>query len=220
MCVILARGATNLQRARTDENKRQRAAALVEAARSLAIETGVASVMTAVAGRAEFTIPRRRYSPHKEVPRTSPPKVGCGGRTLCAKVGRAWSMSLTRVTERLPTVWPQTLFCTCWPTFICMSRGAYRPGCRDQVITYAAIALADAIERKPARVRAPRHLIAAYFGAVLAIANPGAAIRRLCRGTGCSPPEWNIDFASALHGAHCHVYRPQPGSPSAEEGVK
>lgn len=41
------------QRARTDEKKRQRAAAIVEAARSLAVESGVTSVtLTAVANRA------------------------------------------------------------------------------------------------------------------------------------------------------------------------
>ena len=40
------------QRARTEENKRQRAAALVEAARSLALETGVASVTLTAVGRA------------------------------------------------------------------------------------------------------------------------------------------------------------------------
>src|SRR5262249_23256591 len=58
------------QRARTEENKRQRAAALVEAARSLALETGVASVtLTAVAGRAgiHYSAVRRYFSSHKEV---------------------------------------------------------------------------------------------------------------------------------------------------------
>ena len=58
------------QRARTEENKRRRAAALVEAARSLAIETGVASVtLTAVAGRAgiHYSAVRRYFTSHKEV---------------------------------------------------------------------------------------------------------------------------------------------------------
>jgi len=58
------------QRARTEENKRQRAAALVEAARSLALEAGVASVtLTAVASRAgiHYSAVRRYFTSHKEV---------------------------------------------------------------------------------------------------------------------------------------------------------
>jgi AcrR family transcriptional regulator len=58
------------QRARTEEKKRQRAAALVEAARSLALETGVASVtLTAVANRAgvHYSAVRRHFTSHKEV---------------------------------------------------------------------------------------------------------------------------------------------------------
>ena len=58
------------QRARTEENKRRRATALVEAARSLAVETGVASVtLTAVAGRAgiHYSAVRRYFTSHKEV---------------------------------------------------------------------------------------------------------------------------------------------------------
>jgi len=60
----------SFQRARTEENKRQRAAALVEAARSLALETGVASVtLTAVASRAgiHYSAVRRYFTSHKEV---------------------------------------------------------------------------------------------------------------------------------------------------------
>ncbi|WP_459965759.1 TetR family transcriptional regulator, partial [Mycobacterium avium] len=58
------------QRARTEEKKRQRAEALVEAARSLALETGVASVtLTAVARRAgiHYSAVRRYFTSHKEV---------------------------------------------------------------------------------------------------------------------------------------------------------
>jgi AcrR family transcriptional regulator len=58
------------QRARSDEKKRLRAAALVEAARSVALETGVASVtLTAVAGRAgiHYSAVRRYFTSHKEV---------------------------------------------------------------------------------------------------------------------------------------------------------
>ena len=53
------------QRARTEEEKRQRAEALVEAARSLAMETGVASVtLTALASRAgiHYSAVRRYFT--------------------------------------------------------------------------------------------------------------------------------------------------------------
>jgi AcrR family transcriptional regulator len=56
------------QRARTEERKRQRAAALVEAARSLALERGVASVtLTGVANRAwvHYSAVRRYFTSHK-----------------------------------------------------------------------------------------------------------------------------------------------------------
>jgi AcrR family transcriptional regulator len=65
-------GVTNLsfQRARSAESKRQRTSDLVEAARSLALETGVASVtLTAVADRAgvHHSAVRRYFSSHKDV---------------------------------------------------------------------------------------------------------------------------------------------------------
>ena len=58
------------QRARTEDKKRQRAAAIVEAARSLALESGVASVtLTGVANRAgvHYSAVRRYFTSHKEV---------------------------------------------------------------------------------------------------------------------------------------------------------
>ena len=72
LCALSSAGGATatFQRARTEENKRRRAAALVEAARSLAIETGVASVtLTAVAGRAgiHYSAVRRYFTSHKEV---------------------------------------------------------------------------------------------------------------------------------------------------------
>jgi AcrR family transcriptional regulator len=60
----------SFQRARSAENKRRRASALVEAARSLAREDGVASVtLTAVAERAgvHHSAVRRYFSSHKDV---------------------------------------------------------------------------------------------------------------------------------------------------------
>jgi AcrR family transcriptional regulator len=60
----------SFQRARSVEHKRERASALVEAAQSLALEKGVASVtLTAVADRAgvHHSAVRRYFSSHKEV---------------------------------------------------------------------------------------------------------------------------------------------------------
>ncbi|MFJ2647637.1 TetR family transcriptional regulator [Streptomyces sp. NPDC087420] len=60
----------SFQRARSAENKRRRAGALMEAARSLALEHGVASVtLTAVADRAgvHHSAVRRYFSSHKDV---------------------------------------------------------------------------------------------------------------------------------------------------------
>jgi AcrR family transcriptional regulator len=60
----------SFQRARSPESKRQRSQALVEAARSLALEKGVASVtLTAVAGRAgvHHSAVRRYFDSHKDV---------------------------------------------------------------------------------------------------------------------------------------------------------
>jgi AcrR family transcriptional regulator len=65
-------GVTNppFRRARSADNKRQRASALVEAARTLALESGVASVtLTAVADRVgvHHSAVRRYFSSHKDV---------------------------------------------------------------------------------------------------------------------------------------------------------
>jgi AcrR family transcriptional regulator len=60
----------SFQRARSAESKRQRASDLIEAARSLALETGVASVtLTAVADRAgvHHSAVRRYFASHKDV---------------------------------------------------------------------------------------------------------------------------------------------------------
>ena len=93
------------QRARTEENKRRRAAALVEAARSLAVETGVASVtLTAVAGRAgiHYSAVRRYFTSHKEVllHLAAEGWVRWSG-TVCEELGEPGPMSPPRVAETL-----------------------------------------------------------------------------------------------------------------------
>lgn len=104
------------QRARTEENKRQRASALVEAARSLALENGVASVtLTAVAGRAgiHYSAVRRYFTSHKEVLL----QLAAEGwvqwaDTVSAGLSRPGPMSPSRVAETLATgLAADPLFC-------------------------------------------------------------------------------------------------------------
>ena len=93
------------QRARTEDKKRQRAAALVEAARSLALESGVASVtLTDVASRAgvHYSAVRRYFTSHKEVLL----HLAAEGwvrwsNTVCEKLREPGPMSPARVAEAL-----------------------------------------------------------------------------------------------------------------------
>jgi AcrR family transcriptional regulator len=93
------------QRARTEENKRRRAAALVEAARSLAVETGIASVtLTAVAGCAgiHYSAVRRYFTSHKEVLlHLSVEGWVRWAETVCEKLAETGPMSPSRVAETL-----------------------------------------------------------------------------------------------------------------------
>src|SRR6201998_2222783 len=93
------------QRARTEENKRQRAARLVEAARSLALEAGVASVtLTAVANRAgiHYSAVRRYFTSHKEVllHLTAEGWVRWSNK-VCEELGQPGPMSPARAAETL-----------------------------------------------------------------------------------------------------------------------
>lgn len=101
----LAVAQLGFQRARTEENKRQRAAALVEAARSLALETGVASVtLTAVAGRAgiHYSAVRRYFTSHKEVLlHLAAEGWARWSGTVCEQLGEPGPMSAPRVAEAL-----------------------------------------------------------------------------------------------------------------------
>src|ERR1700749_4080055 len=68
--MMLGMSPTGTRRARSPESKQERAASLLEAARSLAAERGVASVtLTAIAERAglHHSAMRRYYASHKEV---------------------------------------------------------------------------------------------------------------------------------------------------------
>lgn len=200
------------QRARTEENKRQRAAALVEAARSLALEAGVASVtLTAVATRAgiHYSAVRRYFTSHKEVLL----HLAAEGwvrwsNTVCQQLGEPGPMSPERVAETLAdALAADPLFCD-----LLANQHLHLEHEVDvdrvievrRTITAAAITLADAIERAlPAFGRSGAFdiLIAAYSlaAAFWQIANPPERLTdAYADEPEVLPPEWNIDFVAAL----------------------
>ena len=204
------------QRARTEENKRRRAAALVEAARSLATETGVASVtLTAVAGRAgiHYSAVRRYFTSHKEVllHLAAEGWVRWSG-TVCEELSEAGpdgqALSPPRVAEILANALvADPLFCDLLANLHLHLEHEVEPERVVEIrltISEAATSLADAIERAlpaPGRSGAFDILIAAYSlaAAFWQIANPPERLSDVyAKEPEALPPEWNIDFASAL----------------------
>jgi AcrR family transcriptional regulator len=201
------------QRARTEENKRQRAAALVEAARSLAVETGVVSVtLTAVASRAgiHYSAVRRYFTSHKEVLL----HLAAEGwvrwsATVCDKLAESGPTSPTRVAEVLANALADDpLFCDLLANLhLHLEHEVHVDRVVEirRTIAAAATALADAIERalpELGRAGAFDMLIAAYSlaAAFWQIANPPKRLTDVyAKEPEALPPEWNIDFASALN---------------------
>jgi len=200
------------QRARTEENKRQRAAALVEAARSLALETGVASVtLTAVASRAgiHYSAVRRYFTSHKEVLlHLAAEGWQRWSNTVCAQLGERGAMSPSQVAETLANgLAADPLFCDLLANLHLHLEHEVHIDRVVEIrrnIAAAATALADAIERAlPAVGRAGAFdiLIAAYSlaAAFWHIANPPERLTdAYAEEPEALPPEWNIEFAPAL----------------------
>src|SRR6202035_4251901 len=202
----------SFQRARSAENKRRRAAALVEAARSLALETGVASVtLTAVAGRAgiHYSAVRRYFTSHKEVLL----HLAAEGwvrwsNAVCEQLGEPGPMSPARVAETLANgLAADPLFCD--PLAQLHLHLQHEVEIERVVeirrtIAAVAVELADAIERALpvlGRSGAFDTLIAAYSlaSAFWHIANPPERLAdAYAEESEVLVPEWNIDFASAL----------------------
>src|SRR5271166_1591690 len=200
------------QRARTEDKKRQRAAALVEAARSLALESGVASVtLTDVASRAgvHYSAVRRYFTSHKEVLL----HLAAEGwlrwsTTVCEELGEPGPMTPSRVAETLANrLADDPLFCDLLANFHLHLEHEVdidRVVKIRRTMAAAANALADAIERAlPALGRSGAFdiLIAAYSLAATFwhIANPPERLTdAYAEEPEALPPEWNIDFASAL----------------------
>ena len=199
------------QRARTEENKRRRAAALVEAARSLAVETGVASVtLTAVAGRAgiHYSAVRRYFTSHKEVllHLAAEGWVRWSG-TVCERLAEPGPMSPPRVAETLANgLAADPLFCDLLAN---VHLHLEHEVDIDRVVeirrtsTAAVVSLADAIEQALSPLGARAHSTSFV---------PPTHWRPLCgrsptrrqgltdayAGEPTVPPEWNLDSTSAL----------------------
>lgn len=201
------------RRARTEENKRQRAAALMEAARSLASETGVVSVtLTAVASRAgiHYSAVRRYFTSHKEVlMRLATEGWVRWSETVCGQLAEPGPMSAERVAETLANgLAADPLFCDLLANLHLHFEHEVDV---DRVVemkrttTAAWLELADAIERalpRLGRSGAFDMLLAAYSmaAALWQIANPPERLTDAYEHdeTDIRPPEWVVDFASAL----------------------
>ncbi|MGH3970892.1 MAG: TetR family transcriptional regulator [Mycobacterium sp.] len=199
------------QRAHTEQQKRQRAAAIVEAARSLALDTGVASVtLTGVANRAgvHYSAVRRYFTSHKEVLL----HLAVEGwvrwsNTVCTALREPGPMSPSRVAETLANgLAADPLFCDLLAN---LHLHLEHEVDLDRVVEIrrtsaaAVMSFADAIEQAlPAlgRSGALNVLLAAYSLAapLWQIAHPPQGLIDAFAEEPEVPPEWNLDFAPAL----------------------
>ncbi|ORW14832.1 transcriptional regulator [Mycolicibacter nonchromogenicus] len=214
------------QRARSDEKKRQRAEALMEAARSVASETGVASVtLTAVASRAgvHYSAVRRYFSSHKEVLlRLAAESWERWSATVCAALNEPGPMSPARVATTLTSgLVADPLFCDMLANLhlhLEHEVDAERVMEVRRKSSAAGLAMADAIERALpglGKEGALDLLLAAYSLAapLWQIAHPPADLADDDALESQVPAEWNVDFATALTRlltATCHgLLRPR-----------
>ena len=199
------------QRARTEENKRQRAAALVEAARSLALESGVASVtLTAVANRAgvHYSAVRRYFTSHKEMLL----QIAAEGwvrwsETVCQRLAEPGPMSPARVAETLAQgLVADPLFCDLLANLhlhLEHEVEVERVLGFKQISTAAVMSIVDAIEHALpglGRNGALDTLLAAYSLAapLWQLAHPPKGVTDAYADEADVPPDWDVDFAPAL----------------------
>lgn len=200
------------QRARTEAKKRQRAAALVEAARSLASESGVASVtLTDVARRAgvHYSAVRRYFTSHKEVLlHLAAEGWARWSDTVCERLRQPGPMSASRVAETLAEgLASDPLFCDLLANLhlhLEHEVDAERVIEVRRISTAATLSLADSIGSalpELGRSGSLDILLAAYSLAATLwqVANPPAHLTDVyAEEPEVVPPEWNLDFASAL----------------------
>jgi AcrR family transcriptional regulator len=202
---------STFQRARSEEKKRQRAAALVEAARSLALESGVASVtLTDVANRAgvHYSAVRRYFTSHKEVLlHLAAEGWARFSRTVCENLGEPGPMSPARVADALADgLAADPLFCDLLAN---LHLHLEHEVALEQVLEFkeisnaAVISLTDAIENAlPALGRSGAFdvLLASYSLAapLWQMANPPKRLADAYANRADVPPDWKIDFTAAL----------------------
>jgi AcrR family transcriptional regulator len=199
------------QRARTADKKRQRAAALVEAARSLALESGVASVtLTDVASRAgvHYSAVRRYFTSHKEVLLHLAAEGWVRWSDKVSEdLGDAGPVSPSRVAKALADgLAADPLFCDLLANLHLHLEHEVEI---DRVLEVkrisnaAVVSLADTIEHALPGLGRPGAfdvLLAAYSLAapLWQIANPPKKLADAYAEETDVPPDWNIDFTSAL----------------------
>ena len=201
----------SFQRARTEDKKRQRAAALVEAARSLALESGVASVtLTDVANRAgvHYSAVRRYFTSHKEVLLNLAAEGWARfSDTVCESLRRPGPMSPARVAEALAQgLADDPLFCDLLANLHLHLEHEVE---LERVLEFkeisnaAVISLTDAIENalpRLGRSGAFDVLLASYSLAapMWQMANPPKRLADEYAKRPDVPPDWKIDFTAAL----------------------
>jgi AcrR family transcriptional regulator len=199
------------QRARTEDKKRQRAAALVEAARSLALESGVASVtLTDVASRAgvHYSAVRRYFTSHKEVLLNLAAEGWARfSDTVCASLAEPGDMSPTRVARSLAEgLAADPLFCDLLANLhLHLEHEVELERVLEfkEVSTAAVLSLTDAIENAlPGLGRSGAFdvLLASYSLAapMWQMANPPKRLADEYAKRTDVPPDWKIDFTAAL----------------------
>ena len=202
---------SSFQRARSDDKKRQRAAALVEAARSLALESGVASVtLTDVANRAgvHYSAVRRYFTSHKEVLlHLAAEGWAQFSATVCESLGEPGPTSPARVADALADgLAADPLFCDLLAN---LHLHLEHEVALEQVLEFkeisnaAVISLTDAIENAlPTLGRSGAFdvLLASYSLAapLWQMANPPKRLADAYANRTDVPPDWKIDFTAAL----------------------
>ena len=201
----------SFQRARTEDKKRQRAAALVEAARSLALESGVASVtLTDVASRARVhdSAVRRYFTSHKEVLLNLAAEGWARfSDTVCESLRQPGPMSPARVAEALAQgLAEDPLFCDLLANLhLHLEHEVELERVLEfkEVSNAAVISLTDAIENalpRLGRSGAFDVLLASYSLAapLWQMANPPKRLADEYAKRPDVPPDWKIDFTAAL----------------------
>lgn len=212
LCVILwTVEQPKFKRARTEEHKRQRAATLMEAARSLALERGVAAVtLTAVADRAgvHHSAVRRYFASHKDI--LLHLAAECWARwsnTVCEGLAASGPVPAGRVAEMLANgLADDPLFCDLL---------AYLPLHLEhevnveQVVEFkrvcypAVISITGAIAGgSPALGRQGSAdavtAATALAGWLWQVTHPPEALLQAYATEPVAPPEWDVDFGPTL----------------------